>query len=56
MLPTLRMRFDDYAEADTPCMYHCHLLWHDDQGMMGQFAVVGPGHRATMTEGTRHEH
>ena len=24
-------------------MYHCHLLWHEDQGMMGQFAVVEPG-------------
>ena len=52
----LLMRFDDYADADTPYMYHCHLLWHEDQGMMGQFAVVGPGQRATMTEGTRHEH
>ena len=52
----LLMRFDDYADADTPYMYHCHLLWHEDQGMMGQFAVVEPGQRATMTEGTRHEH
>jgi hypothetical protein len=24
-------------------MYHCHLLWHEDQGMMGQFLVVEPG-------------
>ena len=23
-------------------MYHCHLLAHEDNGMMGQFAVVGP--------------
>ncbi|WP_344304190.1 multicopper oxidase family protein [Agromyces salentinus] len=52
----LLMRFDDYADADTPYMYHCHLLWHEDQGMMGQFAVVEPGQRATMTEGTHHEH
>ena len=52
----LLMRFEDYADADTPYMYHCHLLWHEDQGMMGQFAVVEPGQRATMTEGTRHEH
>ena len=52
----LLIRFDDYADADTPYMYHCHLLWHEDQGMMGQFAVVEPGQRATMTEGTRHEH
>ena len=44
------------ADAATPYIYHCHLLWHEDQGMMGQFTVVEPGQRATMTEGTRHEH
>jgi FtsP/CotA-like multicopper oxidase with cupredoxin domain len=53
----LLMRFDDYADPATPYMYHCHLLWHEDQGMMGQFAVVSPGQRATMTEeGTHHDH
>ncbi|RXZ50768.1 copper oxidase [Agromyces fucosus] len=52
----LLMRFEDYADSDTPYMYHCHLLWHEDQGMMGQFAVVEPGQHATMTEGTHHEH
>ena len=39
----LVLRFEDYADPDTPYMYHCHLLWHEDQGMMGQFAVVEPG-------------
>jgi suppressor of ftsI len=53
----LLMRFEDYADPGTPYMYHCHLLWHEDQGMMGQFAVVEPGQSATMTEGaTHHEH
>jgi FtsP/CotA-like multicopper oxidase with cupredoxin domain len=53
----LLMRFAHYADATTPYMYHCHLLWHEDQGMMGQFAVVEPGQRATMTEeGTHHDH
>ncbi|MBM7504973.1 multicopper oxidase family protein [Agromyces aurantiacus] len=52
----LVMRFEDYADPDTPYMYHCHLLWHEDQGMMGQFAVVEPGQRATMTEETSHDH
>jgi suppressor of ftsI len=52
----LLLRFEDYADPDTPYMYHCHLLWHEDQGMMGQFAVVEPGQSATMTEGTDHEH
>ena len=36
----LLMRFTDYADADTPYMYHCHILQHEDQGMMGQFLVV----------------
>ncbi|MGR0219325.1 multicopper oxidase family protein [Agromyces sp. ZXT2-6] len=53
----LILRFDDFADPDTPYMYHCHLLWHEDQGMMGQFAVVEPGQRATMTEETNdHDH
>lgn len=39
----LRLRFTDYADADTPYMFHCHLLRHEDDGMMGQFAVVEPG-------------
>lgn len=52
----LLMRFEDYTDPDTPYMYHCHLLWHEDQGMMGQFAVVEPGRSATMTGGTDHEH
>jgi FtsP/CotA-like multicopper oxidase with cupredoxin domain len=33
------MRFEDYAE-DAPFMYHCHILEHEDAGMMGQFLVV----------------
>lgn len=24
-------------------MYHCHLLQHEDDGMMGQFVVLGEG-------------
>ncbi|MFI9408078.1 multicopper oxidase family protein [Nocardia sp. NPDC052316] len=39
----LAMRFDGPADPDTPYMYHCHLLWHEDQGMMGQFVVVDAG-------------
>lgn len=27
------------ADERTPFMYHCHVLWHEDQGMMGQFVV-----------------
>ncbi len=39
----LLLTFTDYADADTPYMYHCHLLKHEDAGMMGQFVVVEPG-------------
>jgi FtsP/CotA-like multicopper oxidase with cupredoxin domain len=37
------MRFTDFADAATPYMFHCHVLRHEDQGMMGQFVVVEPG-------------
>ncbi len=42
----LVMRFEDYADPDLPYMYHCHLLAHEDSGMMGQFVVVERGERA----------
>lgn len=34
------VRFDNPAPPKTPFMYHCHILEHEDHGMMGQFAVV----------------
>jgi blue copper oxidase len=36
-------RFDGHADPDTPYMFHCHMLAHEDDGMMGQFVVVEPG-------------
>ncbi|GIG90790.1 multicopper oxidase family protein [Plantactinospora endophytica] len=39
-------RFADHADPNMPYMFHCHLLLHEDQGMMGQFVVVEPGQRA----------
>lgn len=33
-------KFDSYANPDDPYMYHCHILDHEDLGMMGQFIVV----------------
>ncbi|MCY0930378.1 multicopper oxidase domain-containing protein [Streptomyces sp. H27-H1] len=39
----IALRFDGPADPNTPYMYHCHLLYHEDKGMMGQFVVVGPG-------------
>ena len=33
-------QFENYADAKTPYMFHCHILEHEDAGMMGQFVVV----------------
>ena len=33
-------KFDDYADAIHPFMYHCHFSNHEDEGMMGQFIVT----------------
>ena len=35
--------FPEYADPTWPYMYHCHLLWHEDSGLMGQFVVLAPG-------------
>ncbi|MBT2367850.1 multicopper oxidase domain-containing protein [Streptomyces sp. ISL-10] len=42
----IAVRFTGPADPDTPYMYHCHLLYHEDEGMMGQFVVVEQGQRA----------
>ncbi len=33
-------RFNTYSDPDIPYMFHCHILDHEDLGMMGQFTVV----------------
>lgn len=33
-------KFEDFADPITPYMYHCHLLHHEDDGMMGSFVVL----------------
>jgi FtsP/CotA-like multicopper oxidase with cupredoxin domain len=48
----LALRFDGPADPDTPYMYHCHLLYHEDEGMMGQFVVVEKGQRAGPLSGS----
>ncbi|MDG3008701.1 multicopper oxidase domain-containing protein [Rhodococcus sp. D2-41] len=46
----LALRFADYTDPTLPYMYHCHMLFHEDQGMMGQFLVLAPGQQpAPMT-------
>ncbi|MBL7780771.1 MAG: multicopper oxidase domain-containing protein [Saprospiraceae bacterium] len=36
------VRYDDFSDPDMPYMYHCHILSHEDDGMMGQFIVTAP--------------
>jgi len=35
-------KFDDFADATYPFMFHCHIALHEDEGMMGQFVVTNP--------------
>lgn len=35
----LLVQFDQDASRETPFMFHCHILEHEDGGMMGQFTV-----------------
>ncbi|GAA2128437.1 multicopper oxidase family protein [Streptomyces synnematoformans] len=47
----IALRFDGPPDPDVPYMYHCHLLSHEDGGMMGQFVVVEPGGAAGRVPG-----
>jgi len=33
------LKFEDFSDPHKPYMYHCHILSHEDTGMMGQFIV-----------------
>lgn len=35
-------KFETHANTEVPYMYHCHILPHEDGGMMAQFIVVDP--------------
>jgi bilirubin oxidase len=35
-------KFTDFYDDSIPYMYHCHMLTHEDHGMMGQFIVEPP--------------
>ncbi|MFI6455487.1 multicopper oxidase family protein [Streptosporangium amethystogenes] len=39
----LAVQFGRFTDPGTPYMYHCHILRHEDSGMMGQFVIVPPG-------------
>ncbi|WP_201339418.1 multicopper oxidase domain-containing protein [Isorropodon fossajaponicum symbiont] len=34
------IKFSEFSDENIPYMYHCHILEHEDRGMMGQFVVV----------------
>lgn len=36
---SLITKYEDYGDSSMPFMYHCHILSHEDNGMMGQFIV-----------------
>ena len=42
----LVVRFPDHGDPKVPYMFHCHVLQHEDRGMMSQFVVVDPGREA----------
>lgn len=44
----LAVQLADHADAVHPYMYHCHMLRHEDEGMMGQFVLVEPGTEASV--------
>ena len=46
-------KFEDFTDPAIPYMYHCHMLHHEDEGMMGSFLVLNfPAHVEETTTGT----
>ncbi|MEV5528959.1 multicopper oxidase family protein [Streptomyces prunicolor] len=52
----IALRFTGTSDPDHPYMFHCHLLFHEDSGMMGQFIVADPGEDAQQPAGGRNNH
>jgi FtsP/CotA-like multicopper oxidase with cupredoxin domain len=47
------MRFENFSNNSVPYMYHCHMLTHEDHGMMGQFIIESP-ENASVAKGRNH--
>ena len=43
-------KFDLFSDEVVPFMYHCHLLHHEDDGMMGSFLVVDTTGKSGISE------
>jgi FtsP/CotA-like multicopper oxidase with cupredoxin domain len=52
----LLLTFEDYTDPRYPYMFHCHVLLHEDEGMMGQFVVLEPGQEPAEPPGGSHGH
>lgn len=48
------VRFDTYSDNEVPFMYHCHMLGHEDGGLMGNVLVVDSTFTST-TENTAYD-
>ncbi|MDO4927556.1 MAG: multicopper oxidase domain-containing protein [Corynebacterium sp.] len=44
----LLVEFGYHPDPHYPYMYHCHMLYHEDEGMMGQYVIVEPGQKADL--------
>ncbi|MBX6722722.1 MAG: multicopper oxidase domain-containing protein [Dactylosporangium sp.] len=52
----LVVRFPAYPDSTIPYMYHCHILYHEDHGMMAQYVVVAPGQTAASLPASHQHH
>ncbi|MFD5215367.1 multicopper oxidase family protein [Microbacterium sp. NPDC058345] len=54
----IMMRFEDYVDDEKPYMIHCHLLLHEDEGLMSQFVVSTdpPGRNSGQDAGSSDGH
>ncbi|MFD0557653.1 multicopper oxidase family protein [Stackebrandtia endophytica] len=39
----IALQFKDFSDPNMPYMCHCHILYHEDQGLMAQFVVLDEG-------------
>ncbi|MGH8876086.1 MAG: multicopper oxidase domain-containing protein, partial [Stackebrandtia sp.] len=50
----LALHFKDFSDPDLPYMHHCHILYHEDQGLMGQFVVLDEGEKVGEVKSAGH--